>query len=82
VTETASSGSSGGSTVQWLAAGSGSSSKQNAIADTCFLWCFSPQAECLLHVAYNAVLKGPSLQNSGRNSGFRRIPEQINLALE
>jgi len=24
----------------------------------------------------------PSLRNSGRNSGFRRIPEQINLALE
>ena len=26
--------------------------------------------------------KGPSLRNSGWNSGFRRIPEQINLALE
>ena len=36
VTETASSGSSGGR----LAAGCGSSSKQNAIADTCFLCCF------------------------------------------
>jgi hypothetical protein len=29
-----------------------------------------------------AEVTGPSLRNSGRNSGFRRIPEQINLALE
>ena len=27
-------------------------------------------------------VKGPSLRNSGRNSGFRQIPEQINLVLE
>ena len=27
-------------------------------------------------------VKGPSLRNSGHNSGFRWIPEQINLALE
>jgi hypothetical protein len=25
---------------------------------------------------------GPSLQNFGRNSGFWKIPEEINLALE
>ena len=28
------------------------------------------------------TFKGPSLRNTGQNSGFRRIPEQINLALE
>ena len=41
----------------------------------CFL------SECSLHVTEYHV-KGPSLWNSGRDSGFCRIPEQLNLALE
>jgi len=35
-----------------------------------------------LNVFYTWHRKGPSLQKSGRNVGFRRIPEQINLTLE
>ena len=61
-----------------LRAGCGSSSKQNAIVDTCFLCCIGTHAECF----YTWHRKGPSLQKSGRNVGFRRIPEQINLTLE
>jgi len=28
------------------------------------------------------LVKGPSIRNSSQNSGFRPIPDQINLALE
>jgi hypothetical protein len=39
-------------------------------------------SECSLHVAQNTMFHGSFPPDFGRDFGFGRIPEQINLVLE